>query len=37
LVHKHERSSSECWWNYCMWLLFIFIDTSKNSQAWNKH
>ncbi len=37
LVHKHGRSSSECWWNYCMWLLFIFIETSKNSQAWNKH
>jgi hypothetical protein len=25
LVHKHERNSSECWWNYCMWLLFIYI------------
>jgi hypothetical protein len=20
-----------------MWLLFIFIETSKNSQAWKKH
>jgi hypothetical protein len=37
LVHEYERSSSEYWWNYCMWLLFIFIEITKNSQAWKKH